>query len=227
MSSRDEPSWPFTSERASDPDRLTTPASEPTGPLFDALDAPLPSELERAERARSRTERERLGDAQRTGSSKLQPPPRERVPTRAERTDVVPRRDWRAREERRQPQRPVRPRPGTRRVRRTIKHIDPISVLKISAFFYAIGFVVWLILAAILYWFLQSLGLVDAVAETSDVFAEERIEITLGYVERWAFVIGLVMVVVGCFVNTAVAFLYNVASDLFGGVQVTFAERDG
>jgi hypothetical protein len=40
-------------------------------------------------------------------------------------------------------------------------------------------------------------------------------------------VIGLVLVVVGCFVNTAVAFLYNVASDLFGGIQVTFAERDG
>ena len=200
---------------------MTTPASEPTGPLFDALDAPLPSEIERAER--TRTDRERP-DPSRSGS-RLQPPPRERT-TRSERTDVVPRRDWKAREERR-PTRPARPRPGTRRVRRTIKHIDPISVLKISAFFYAIFFIVWLILAAILYWFLQSLGLVDAVAETSDVFASERIEITLGYVERWAFVTGLILVVVGCFVNTAVAFLYNVASDLFGGIQVTFAERDG
>jgi hypothetical protein len=112
-------------------------------------------------------------------------------------------------------------------VRRTIKHIDPISVLKISAFFYAIFFVVWLILAAILFWFLQSLGLIDAVSETSNIFGSERIDITLGYVERWAFVSGLVLVVVGCFVNTAIAFLYNVASDLFGGIQVTFAERDG
>lgn len=93
-------------------------------------------------------------------------------------------------------------------------------------FFYAIFFVVWLILAAIVYWFLQSLGLIDAVAETTEVFGDKRLDITLGYVERWAFVIGLGLVFVGCIVNTAVAFLYNVASDLFGGVQVTFAERD-
>jgi hypothetical protein len=113
-----------------------------------------------------------------------------------------------------------------RRVRRTIKHIDPISVLKISVFFYAIFFLVWLLLAAIFYWFLQSLGLVDAVAESTDIFGSERVELTLGLVERWAFVIGLVLVVVGCIVNTVVAFLYNVAADLLGGVQVTFTERD-
>ena len=39
MSSREDPSWPFTPERAPDPDRANTPASEPTGPLFDALNA--------------------------------------------------------------------------------------------------------------------------------------------------------------------------------------------
>lgn len=229
MSSREDSPWPFTSsERSGDPDRLTTPASEPTGPLFDALDAPLPSDLDRAERSRRRTEREKPGLDEPTVATPAayQPAPRQRQ-TRAERTDVVPRRDWKPRaDERRGATRPVRPRPGVRRVRRTIKHIDPLSVLKISAFFYAIFFVVWLFLAAILYWLVQGTGVLDAVAETSDLFADERIEITLGVVERWAFVIGLVLVVVGCIVNTVVAFLYNVASDLFGGVQVTFAERD-
>ena len=196
--------------------------------MFDALDAPLPSDVDRAERSRRRTERERPpGDEPTlaTPAPVYQPGPRERS-TRAERTDVVPRRDWKPREDRRGSARPVRPRPGIRRVRRTIKHIDPISVLKISAFFYAIFFVVWLFLAAILYWLVQGTGLLDAVAETSDLFADQRIEVTLGVVERWAFVIGLVLVVVGCIVNTVVAFLYNVASDLFGGIQVTFAERD-
>ena len=222
MSSREEPSWPFSAERANDPDRRTSPASDPTGPLFDALDAPLPSELERAERSRGRTEREEPPKAGQ--GARLQPgTPRQ---TRAERTDVVPRRDWKAREERARPPRPTRPRPGMRRVRRTIKHIDPISVLKISVFFYAIFFVVWLILAAILYWFLQSLGLVDALATTTEVLGDQRVEIDLGYVERWAFVTGLILVGLGCIVNTAIAFLYNVASDLFGGIQVTFSERD-
>ena len=207
---------------------MTTPASEPTGPLFDALDAPLPSERDRAERSRARTNRERTAERAAASPTQRLPQSRRDAPAR-ERTDVVPRGDWHPKEERR-PQRPARPRPGTRRVRRTIKHIDPISVLKISAFFYAIFFVVWLILAAILYWFIQGLGLLDAVADVTGpqgfIGDGKPVEITLGYVERWAFVIGLVMILVGCIVNTVVAFLYNVASDLFGGVQVTFAERD-
>lgn len=113
-----------------------------------------------------------------------------------------------------------------RRVRRTIKHIDPVSVLKISLFFYALFFLVWLVFAAILFWFLQSLGWIEAVQTVSDVIFSKDVEITLGLVERYAFMIGLVIVVVGSIMNLVIAFLYNVASDLFGGVQVTFTERD-
>ena len=222
MSSREDPSWPFTTQPASDPDRANTPASEPTGPLFDALDAPLPSELERAEVAKRRS------DASQELGSLTEPAPklpqRSRT-TRQERTDVIPRREWRPRDDKRS-KTPVRPRTGMRRVRRTIKHIDPVSVLKISAFFYAIFFVVWLMLAAVLYWFTQSLGLLDAIAGGTEAFTDDRVEITLGLVERWAFVTGIFLVVIGCIVNTVVAFLYNVAADLFGGVQVTFTERD-
>jgi hypothetical protein len=227
LSSREDPSYPFSAERASSPDRANTPASEPTGPLFDALDAPLPSEIELAERDRRRAEREQGlgdGDAAVARAARLQPRPAPRP--RPERTDVVPRREWRPQEERRT-NRPIRPRPGgVRRVRRTIKHIDPLSVLKISAFFYALFFLVWLMGAAVLYWFVQSLGWIDAVQTVSDVILGEDVKITLGLVERYAFMIGLAIVIIGSIANLLIAFLYNVASDLFGGINVTFSERD-
>src|SRR5688500_10676230 len=35
-----------------------------------------------------------------------------------------------------------------RRVKRTLRHIDPLSVFKLSLFFYAIGVVVWLLFVA-------------------------------------------------------------------------------
>src|SRR5688572_8606279 len=44
-----------------------------------------------------------------------------------------------------------RGRQTTRRVKRTLRHIDPLSVFKLSLFFYAIGIVVWLIFVAVLY----------------------------------------------------------------------------
>jgi hypothetical protein len=50
--------------------------------------------------------------------------------------------------------------------------------------------------------------------------------ITLGLVEKWAFLIGFTLVVVGSLMNTFLAFLYNVGADILGGLDLTFVERD-
>jgi hypothetical protein len=44
--------------------------------------------------------------------------------------------------------------------------------------------------------------------------------------ERWAFIMGLTLAVVGSLINALLAFLYNIGSDLVGGVEITFVERD-
>lgn len=121
----------------------------------------------------------------------------------------------------------VRRRGPVRRVRRTLRHIDPLSVLKLSFFYYGIGLIVWLVFVAIVFSILNSMGLFNSIEEVSEGFALGwQVNITLFFVEKWAFLIGLTLVVIGAIVNLLLAFLYNVGADLVGGIEMTFAERD-
>lgn len=134
-------------------------------------------------------------------------------------TDVIPQSTPRGRA--------VRRRGPVRRVRRTLRHIDPLSVLKLSFFYYGIFLVVWLIFVAIVFTLLDSMGLFNSIEEVSEGFALGwQVNISLFFVEKWAFLIGLTLVVIGALVNLLLAFLYNVGADLVGGVEMTFAERD-
>lgn len=121
----------------------------------------------------------------------------------------------------------VRKRAVSRRVRRTVRHVDPFSVLKLSGFFYVIFLLIWLGIVAILYSIVESMGVFDIAEDLGRALVlYEQVDITLGVVERWALLIGLVVGVIGTLVNTLLAILYNVASDLFGGLELTFVERD-
>lgn len=139
------------------------------------------------------------------------------------RTDVVPRATVEP------PAGQGRRRVGLRRVKRSLRHVDPVSILKLSLFFYAIFLVIWLIIVAIIFSVLNSMGLFDQLEDilgpNGFVLAKD-FHITLMAVEKWAFLIGLTMVVLGALVNVFLAFLYNVGADTVGGVELTFVERD-
>lgn len=144
----------------------------------------------------------------------------ERARTAPRATDVMPRSEPRGR-------RAIRRRGPVRRVRRTLRHIDPLSVLKLSFFYYGIFLVVWLLFVAVVFSILDSMGLFNSIEEVSEGFALGwQVNISLFFVEKWAFLIGLTLVVIGALVNLLLAFLYNVGADLVGGVEMTFAERD-
>ena len=48
----------------------------------------------------------------------------------------------------------------------------------------------------------------------------------MGVVMRWAAYIGGALVLLATVVNVILAFLYNLGSDIVGGVEMTFVERD-
>jgi hypothetical protein len=186
------------------------PDVDATGPLLDPLVDPLPpTDAQRSitpARARERFD-QRVSMAQTADQAEEMPFEPQPQP-------------------RRRPRRRVRP--AARRVKRTIRRVDPLSVLKLSLFYYACFLVVWLGFVAVVFWVVQSMGLFDVIESVSKGFALEwgKIDISLWLVERWAFLIGLVLVVIGSVINAILAFLYNVGSDLVGGVEVTFVERD-
>jgi hypothetical protein len=126
---------------------------------------------------------------------------------------------------------PTRQRPRrvkqVRRVRRTLRHIDPLSVLKVSLMFYGCFLILWMVFAAILYWVLQAAGLFDTIEGIRTSLAVEGSwDISLSFVEKWAFFIGLTAAIVMSLVNLFLAFLYNVVADVIGGIDMTFVERD-
>ena len=120
----------------------------------------------------------------------------------------------------------VRRRRTVRRVRRTLRHVDPVSVFKLSLFYYGCFLIVWLLFVAVVFWVTSALGLFDLIEEVGSVFVV-RWEVNLLDVEKWALVLGLVGWAFASVLNLVIAFLYNVAADFVGGIEMTFVERDG
>ncbi len=126
----------------------------------------------------------------------------------------------------RQPATEVR-RPAGRRVRVAIRRINPWSVLKFSLLLYFCLMLVFLLGFAILFTVLNAAGVLDSVSsllvDVSAVDPGFRFEV-FGIL-RTLFLFGLISVVVWSVVTVFVAFLYNLISDLVGGIEVTLVER--
>ena len=151
-----------------------------------------------------------------------EPPPRRRSDPR--RTEPLP---AASRERSSGRQRRRHHRPAVRSVRRTLRHVDPLSIFKLSLFFYALGVVAWLVVVAVLYSIIESTGIFDSIEDVSRGLALGwRVEIDLWFVEKWALLIGLIFWLVGSILNLLIAFLYNIGADTIGGIEMTFVERD-
>ncbi|MFN2488914.1 MAG: DUF3566 domain-containing protein [Actinomycetota bacterium] len=181
------------------------PLFEPVMDLLDAADDPAPSRESAEDSEEASTERTEViprGAFKATDSDRSSSPGR----ARAERD---------------------RTRPAVRRIRRTLRHIDPVSVLKLSLFYYGCFLLLWLGVVAIVFGVLASAGLFDRIEILGRRTALwETFDITLWFVERWAFIIGLALALVASFVNVFLAFLYNLAADVVGGAEMTFVERE-
>lgn len=212
LSSREERSGRIEEPEAKPSSGGRTEPDDAAGPRFGSLDDPLPSERERKTSSAPRSVEE--------GGGRTEALPRTARP------ESRPSREGGARQTSSRRQQ-ARRRAPLRRVRRTVKHVDPFSVLKLSAFFYLIFIIVWLGFVAVIYSVIDSMGVFDAAEELGQALVlVEEIDITLGTVEKWALLIGIVVGVLGTLINTLLAILYNIGSNLFGGLELTFVERD-
>ena len=122
-------------------------------------------------------------------------------------------------------------RPGGRRARLTIKRIDPWSTLKFSFVYSLAGLVVLLVAVVALYAIVDAMGVIDSIRTfLNDVEGEQNggtIADWLGFgrVLTVALVVGGVNVILFTAFATLTAFVYNVCTDLVGGIEVTLADR--
>nr|WP_090346691.1 DUF3566 domain-containing protein [Mycolicibacterium malmesburyense]CRL79293.1 hypothetical protein CPGR_05281 [Mycolicibacterium malmesburyense] len=142
-----------------------------------------------------------------------------------------------------QPEPASRPSPGGRiqvgtrhkgpvRASMQIRRIDPWSTLKVSAVLSVALFFVWMIAVAFLYLVLGGMGVWSKLNSnvgdllTSAGGGSGGELVSSGTIFGGATLIGLVNIVLLTAMATIGAFIYNLTTDLVGGVEVTLADRD-
>jgi Transmembrane domain of unknown function (DUF3566)/Putative Flp pilus-assembly TadE/G-like len=114
-----------------------------------------------------------------------------------------------------------------RKVRRVVRHIDPWSVLRLSLLFYLCLFLIFMVAGVILW---------NIAAHAGTITRIENFFKDSGTFENWSFkgdvmfrasaVGGLVMVFTLTGLNVLAAVLFNLISDLVGGIRVTVLEEE-
>ena len=111
-----------------------------------------------------------------------------------------------------------------RRTTRTLRYIDPWSVLRVSALFHLVLYLILLITGVLLWNVANTTGTVDNVERFMESFGWETFEFDGGEIFSQAWVLGLFLVVGLTGLAVLVAVTFNLIADVVGGVRVTVLE---
>jgi transmembrane protein DUF3566 len=120
---------------------------------------------------------------------------------------------------------------GPVRASMQIRRLDPWSVLKVSLVLSVALFFVWMIAVAFLYLVLGAMGVWSKLnSNVGDLLTSASGSggelVSSGAIFGGALLIGLVNIVLLTAMATAGAFIYNLTTDIVGGIEVTLADRD-
>ncbi len=117
-------------------------------------------------------------------------------------------------------------RPRVRRVTRVLRHIDPWSTFKVALLFSAVAYLVALTAGVLLWRVADSTGTLDNVERWFTQFGWETFELKGGEIFRNAWIIGLFGAVALTGAIVLLATLFNLVSDIVGGVRMTVLEEE-
>ena len=120
---------------------------------------------------------------------------------------------------------------GPVRASMQLRRLDPWSVLKVSVVLSVALFFVWMIAVAFLYLVLGGMGVWTKLnSNVGDLLTSASGSggelVSSGTIFGGAALIGLVNIVLLTAMATCGAFIYNLTTDLVGGIEVTLADRD-
>jgi hypothetical protein len=114
-----------------------------------------------------------------------------------------------------------------RRVRRIVRHIEVWSVLKMSILFFACLWAVFLIAGFIIWGVAESSGTVDKLESLiTELFALDTFNFDGRQIFRGYALGGLILAIAGSTLNVLMILLFNLISDLTGGLRVTMIEEE-
>jgi hypothetical protein len=114
-----------------------------------------------------------------------------------------------------------------RRVRRLVRHIEPWSVLKVCLVFYLCVWGLLVIATRMLWSAAEDAGTISKVESfIEELFALETFTFDSAQIFRIFVLGGLVLVVGGIGVTVVLVILFNLISDLTGGIRFTMVEEE-
>ena len=117
-------------------------------------------------------------------------------------------------------------RPRVRRVTRVLRHIDPWSTFKLALLFSVVAYLVSLTAGVLLWRVAESTGTLDNVERWFTQFGWETFEFKGGEIFHNAWIIGLFGAVALTGGLVLLATLFNLVSDIVGGVRLTVLEEE-
>jgi hypothetical protein len=113
-----------------------------------------------------------------------------------------------------------------RRVRRTIRRVDPLSLAKLALVF-NLCFLVMTLVAGVIIWTVASAsGSIDNIESFVEDIGFEDFRLQGGQLLQGFAIGGLVLALAGTFFAFIMGVLFNLLSDLVGGIRITMVEPD-
>lgn len=114
-----------------------------------------------------------------------------------------------------------------RRVRRIVRHIEVWSVLKISILFYTCLWAIFLIAGFLIWGVAESSGTVGKLETLIiELFALDTFTFDGRQIFRGYSLGGLVLAIAGSTMNVLMCLIFNLISDLTGGLRITMIEEE-
>jgi len=115
-------------------------------------------------------------------------------------------------------------RPVGRTTRVVLRQLDPWTVLKLSLVYYLCVFVVLLVAGVLLWAGANAAGVVGNIETFMEDIGFEDFRFVPGQLFGGVALGGLVLVVAGTFANVLMTVLFNLMSDIVGGLKLTLQE---
>lgn len=113
-----------------------------------------------------------------------------------------------------------------RRVRRIIRHVDPWSVLKLSLVFFLCVWIMFMVAVVIIWSIAQSSGTVEKIEGFVNDLGVTGWKLNGTFVFRQYGLFGLVMVFACTMASLISTIIFNLISDLVGGIWISVIEEE-
>ncbi|MDA0297327.1 MAG: DUF3566 domain-containing protein [Actinobacteria bacterium] len=116
--------------------------------------------------------------------------------------------------------------PRIRRVTRVIRDIDPWSVFKVGLVFHFVAYLIMLVALVLLWSVASATGTIDNIQQFMKSFGWESFEFNGGQLFVNVMILGLLGVVLATALWVLAATIFNLITDLVGGIRVTVLEEE-